>query len=204
MVSASYFPLLGVSAAQGRTFLAEEDSVPDRHAVAVVSDRFWRERLGADPRVLERTISLNERTIQIVGVMPPGFAGVSFDTDVWVPSMMVSLTSAVGVVQNRGTRWLFAIARLKDEVTIARAQDDLTRVAGLLERQHPESNRDRGVDVATLRDSMLGGVDAQITALFGAVLLFLAVACANAAALQLGTSRRAAPRACGPDGAWRA
>jgi predicted permease len=185
MVSASYFPLLGVSAARGRTFLPEEDTTPDRHAVAVISDRFWRDQLGSDPQVLTRTLVLNDRSFQIIGVMPAGFAGLAFDTDVWVPSMMVSLTSAPAIIQNRGTRWLFAFGRLKADVPLARAQEDLTRVAQLLERQHPESNRERGVDVDRLRDALLGGVDVQVKALFGAVLLFLAVACANAAALQL-------------------
>jgi predicted permease len=185
MVSASFFPLLGISAARGRTFLPEEDTTPDRDAVAVISDRFWRERLGSDAQVLTRTLSLNDRSFQIVGVMPAGFPGLSFDTEVWVPSMMVSLTSAPTIVKDRGSRWLFAIGRLNAGVTLARTQEDLTRVAQLLEQQHPESNRERGVDVARLRDSLLAGTDVQVKALFGAVLLFLAVACANAAALQL-------------------
>ena len=192
MVSASYFTLLGVSAARGRTFLPEEDAVPERSAVAVVSDRFWRERLAGDPQVLGRTISLEERSFQIVGVMPPRFAGVGFDTDVWVPSMMLTLTSSPDFMQNRGNRWLFAIGRLKDGVTLSRAQDDLTRVAQILEKQYPATNRERGVDVARLRNVLLDGVDAQVRALSGGVLLFLAIACANAAALQLvrATSRR--------------
>ncbi len=185
MVSASFFSLLGVSAARGRTFLAEEDATPDRLAVAVISDRFWRERFSSDPQVLTRTLSLNDRTFQIVGVMPAGFAGLSFDTDVWVPSMMVSLTSSPGIVKDRGSRWLFAIGRVNPGVTLQRAQEDLTRVAQLLEQEYPASNRERGVDVTRLRDSLLDGADVQVKALFGAVLLFLAVACANAAALQL-------------------
>jgi putative ABC transport system permease protein len=185
MVSASYFSLLGVSAARGRTFLPEEDATPDRYPVAVVSDRFWREQLGSDPQVLTRMLTLNDRSFQIVGVMPPDFAGLAFDTDVWVPSMMVSLTSSPTVMQNRSTRWLFAVGRLKDGVTLARAQEDLSRVAQLLEQQYPDTNRQRGVDVNRLRDALLSGADVQVKALFGGVLLFLAVACANATALQL-------------------
>src|SRR6185436_16741364 len=118
MVSASFFQLLGVSAARGRTFLPEEDAVPDRQAVAVVSHTFWRQRLGSDPNVLTRTVYLNDRPFQIVGVMPERFAGVSFDTDLWIPSMMVSLTSAPAVVSDRGTRWLGALGRLKGDVTL--------------------------------------------------------------------------------------
>jgi putative ABC transport system permease protein len=185
MVSASYFAILGVQAARGRTFLPAEDSVPDQHPVAVVSGRFWRDRLGGDPAVLQRTLILNDRTFQIVGVMAEGFAGLSFDTDVWVPSMMVSLTGSVRSVQNRGDRWLLAVGRLKDGIPRSRAQDDLTRVALLLEKQHPQFNRQRGVDVDGLKTALLGGTDGQVLALFGAVLILLAVACANVAGLQL-------------------
>ena len=185
MVSASYFPLLGVSAAMGRTFLPEEDAVPDRNAVALISHRLWRDRFGSDPGVLQRSVHLNDRSVQIVGVMPAGFSGVSFDTDVWVPSMMVSLTSAPTVVQNRGNRWLVVLARLAPDVSLERAQEDMTRVAMLLEQQYPDTHRQRGVQVATYRGFVLGHTASLIATLFGAVILFLVVACTNVASLQL-------------------
>ena len=185
MVSASYFPLLGVSAVMGRTFLPEEDAVPDRNAVALISHRLWRDRFGSDPGVLQRSVHLNDRSVQIVGVMPAGFSGVSFDTDVWVPSMMVSLTSAPTVVQNRGNRWLVVLARLAPDVSLERAQEDMTRVAMLLEQQYPDTHRQRGVQVATYRGFVLGDTASLIASLFGAVILFLLVACTNVASLQL-------------------
>lgn len=186
MVSASYFSILGVSAARGRTFLASEDAVPGQEAVAVVSTRFWRDRLASDPSVLSRTIVLNERPTQIVGVMPEGFNGLSFTADVWIPSMLVTLTStSPTVATSRGNRWLQAVGRLKDGETLTRAQDDLTRVAAVLEKQYPDTNRERGVDVAELAPSLLGDTSLQVRSLFFAVLLVLAVACANVAALQL-------------------
>jgi putative ABC transport system permease protein len=192
MVSEPFFRLLGTSAALGRTFLPEEDSVPDRNAVAVISNRFWRERFGADPAVLQRNVYLNDRPFQIVGVTPAGFAGLTFDTDVWFPSMMVSLTSAPSVVTSRGNRWLLALGRLKDGVALGRAQEDLTRVAAILEEQHPDTNRGRGVNVEYLQESLLGGTGRGVITLFAAVLLFLIVACANAAGLQFAraTARR--------------
>jgi putative ABC transport system permease protein len=185
MVSASYFGLLGRKAALGRTFLAEEDAVPDRHAVAVISDALWKSRFSAAPDVLQRPIHLNDRAFSIVGVMPPAFAGLSFDTDVWIPSMMVSTTSSPGVVSNRGTRWLGAIGRLRDGASVGGAQDDLNRVASALEQQHPQFNRERGVQVDRLQDALVGNTRPLVMALFIAVVLFLAVACANVASLQL-------------------
>jgi putative ABC transport system permease protein len=192
MVSAGYFRMLGAAAALGRTFLPEEDAVVDRNAVAVISHALWQTRFGADPAVLQRTIHLNDRSAIIVGVMPEGFAGVSFDTDVWVPSMMVSLTSNPAVVQNRGTRWLGAIGRVRAGTPLPRVQEDMNRVAALLEQQHPDTNRERGVQVDRVQDALVGTTAGLMTALFGAVLLLLAVACANVASLQLAraTGRR--------------
>jgi putative ABC transport system permease protein len=185
MVNASYFPLLGVSPSVGRTFLPDEDAVPDRNRVAVISHALWRTRFGEARDVLSRTVRLNDQPFAIVGVMPEGFSGVSFDTDVWVPAAMLSLTSAPGVMEDRGSRWLGALGRLNDGVTLDRAQDDLTRVAGLLERQYPDTNRQRGVQLATIDDALRGDTGRLLTALFGAVVLFSIVACANVATLQL-------------------
>ena len=185
MVNASYFPLLGVSPSFGRTFLADEDTVPDRNRVAVISHALWRTRFGQDREILSRTVQLNDQPFAIVGVMPEGFSGVSFDTDVWVPAAMLSLTSGPGVMQDRGTRWLGALGRLNDGVTLDRAQEDLTRVAALLERQYPDTNRERGVQVATIDDALRGDTGRLLTGLFGAVVLFSIVACANVATLQL-------------------
>jgi len=185
IVSPGYFPLLRASAALGRTFLPEEDSVPDRDAVAILSASLWRDRFGSDPAVLQRTISLNERPFTVIGVMPDRFAGLSFDADVWVPSMMVSLTNSPGIVQDRGSRWLAAVGRLNDGITMARAQEDLDRVAAILEQQHPATNRQRGVQLASVHQWLLGGTGRLLVALFTAVLLFLIVACANVASLQL-------------------
>ena len=192
MVNASYFALLGVQPAIGRSFLPDEDSVPDRDAVALISHALWRDRFGGSNQVLQQRIHLNDRPFSIVGVMPEGFKGLSFDTDLWVPSMMVSLTSGAGVVQNRGARWLGAIARLDDQVALARAQEDMNRVASILESRHPETNRQRGVQVDGLRQALIGDTRDLVISLFGAVVLFLVIACTNVASLQMArsTSRR--------------
>ncbi len=192
IVSTGYFPMLGVSPALGRTFLPAEDEVPDRDAVAVISARLWRERFGGDPNVLRQMVHFNDRLFQIVGVMPEGFAGISFDTDVWVPSMMESITSSTAVMQDRGSRWLLAVGRLKDGLGLPRAQEDLNRVAAMLEQQHPLTNRQRGVELTGVRDALLDGTGRLMIALFIAVLLLLVVACANVASLQLAraTARR--------------
>jgi putative ABC transport system permease protein len=192
MVNAGFFALLGAEPALGRTFLPAEDSVPHRDGVAVISHALWRNRFGGSRDVLHQRIHLNDRPFSIVGVMPEGFAGLSFDTDLWIPSMMVSLTSGASVVENRGVRWLGAIARLEEQVSLDRAQEDMNRVASILEQRHPESNRQRGVQVDGLRRALIGTTRDLVVSLFGAVVLFLVIACANVASLQIArsTSRR--------------
>jgi predicted permease len=185
LVSASYFGLLGAPTAVGRTFTAEEDSVPDKYPVVVISDALWRRAFSGDPNVLQRTIILNDRAMSVIGVMPAGFSGVSFNTEVWVPSAMVTLTSGPRIWTDRGSRWLLAIGRLKDGVSLETARRDLDRVAAALEQQYPASNRQRGVQTDTLQASIVGDAAGLLLALLGGVVLFLIVACANVASLQL-------------------
>jgi putative ABC transport system permease protein len=192
IVSASYFPILGARAAVGRTFLPEEDRVPDASAVIVISDALWQRRFNREAGIEGRTVTLNDRPFTVVGVMPAGFHGVSFDTDVWVPSMSISIYAGPANYTSRISRWLMTIGRLKPGVDVATAQRDLDIVAARLSQQYPATNADRGARVMSLRDNYLGQTGALIATVFGAVLLMLLVACANVTGLQLvrATSRR--------------
>ncbi|MGH9142608.1 MAG: ABC transporter permease, partial [Vicinamibacterales bacterium] len=84
-VSAPYFSLLGFPAARGRAFRAEEDDLGKPAAVVVLSDGLWRRRFGADPQMIGRTLTLNARIYAVIGVMPPGFKGLSDPAELWVP-----------------------------------------------------------------------------------------------------------------------
>jgi predicted permease len=185
MVSAGFFDLLGVQPALGRAFRPDEDAQGSGGPAAIISDRLWRERFDASPDILQRTITLNDIPCAIVGVMPAGFSGLSFDTDVWMPSLLLPATTSPAIAANRGNRWLGAIGRLRDGVSMAQAQDDLTRVAAQLEKQYPDFNRQRGVLLIPIQRALLGSTAPLIAVLFGGVLLFLLVSCANVASLQL-------------------
>ena len=192
MVSPSFFSILGVRAARGRTFLPEEDRVPDAHPVVVVSDQFWRERFSADPGFVGRTVILNHRPFTVVGIMPPAFKGLSFDTDIWFPTMMVSLTNGARAVEQRGSRWLMAFGRLRPGMGLEDAQRDLDGVAARLAEAFPQTNTDRGVQVMSLKESYLGTTQTLLLVLFASVIIFLLIACANVTGLQLvrATARR--------------
>jgi predicted permease len=192
MVSASYFPMLGATAAVGRVFTPQEDRVPDANPVVVISDAMWTTRFGRDPHIVGRAVTLNDQPFTIVGVMRPGFKGLSFDTDVWFPAMMAHANGAPKDLTSRGNRWLGAVGRLGNGVTIDAAQADAARAAAQLAKDFPESNRDRGVQLFALRDSYLGSTRTLVLAVFGAVGLLLLIACANVVGLQLvrATGRR--------------
>jgi predicted permease len=185
MVSASYFDMLGAKAEIGRTFTADEDRVPDANPVVVISDGMWRSRFGASADVIGRRMILNERPFTVVGVLKPGFKGISFDTDVWFPAMMVRANGGPSNLADRGNRWLGAVGRLRSGVSLEQAQRDLDRVGAQLASTYPESNKDRGVQLFSLRDSYLGSTRQLVLALFGAVGLLLLIACTNVVALQL-------------------
>ena len=192
MVSASYFRILGVGAERGRAFSPDDDRVADASPVAVISHALWTTQFASDPGIVGRSITLNARPFTVVGVMRDGFHGLSFDTDVWVPMMMMSLTASKGTLESRGDRWLGAVGRLRPGVTLESAQRDGNAVARRLEARYPDTNRERGVQLFSLQDSALGTTRQLLVALFVAVLLFLLIACANVVNLQLvrATSRR--------------
>jgi hypothetical protein len=96
LVSGNYFTTLGVTSVVGRTFTVDDDRVPGRHSVAVVSYRFWKRALDADEAVVNARLSHNGMSYQIVGVAAAAFTGISSNDapDVWLPSMMAETTLA--------------------------------------------------------------------------------------------------------------
>lgn len=184
-VNPQYFSLLGVEAQLGRTFTAEEDRVADAFPVAVVSHRLWLTRFAGDAGLVGRTVTINDRPFTVVGIMPEGFSGLSFQADLWIPLAMLSVDSPASLLTSRNTRWLPALGRLKDGVTIAEAERDLAAVATRLSEQYPESNTDRSVDLQSLEQNFLGSTASLFQTLFKAVILVLLVACANVMSLQL-------------------
>ncbi|HVG21441.1 MAG TPA: ABC transporter permease [Blastocatellia bacterium] len=186
IVSASYFPLLGIQPKVGRTFLPEEDGKPDANPVAVLSYKLWQRRFGSDPDLVGKTVKINDRDFTVVGVMPEGFEGVSGGSEVWVPMMMVStFSSPPGNITKRGSRWHSVIARLKPGVTIKQAQADMDAIASRLEQEYQGTNKDRGVQLVGAHEAAVGDMRPTLMVLLGAVGFVLLIACANVANLLL-------------------
>ncbi len=185
MVSASYFPLLRVNAASGRTFAPDEDVVPQTIAVVVLSDAFWRRQLNADPAIVGQKLVLDARPYTVIGIMPTGFRGLGDRADVWIPFVMSN--SAEGLAQ-RGSRGFQVLGRLQAGVSRNQAQAELDTISRRLERAYPETNEKRGVEVSPLDEELLGEVRPALQALMVAVAFVLLIACANVANLLLARS----------------
>jgi putative ABC transport system permease protein len=192
LVSWNYFAVLGVPAAHGRVF-GREDDTPGVANVAVVSDAFWRRRLGAEPRAVGRTIVIDEDPIVIVGVMPPGFEHpgrtLRGSVDVWSPAGFRGEANAAPVRSRR--RLEGALARLRPDTTLPLAQSRLADYGATARQQFPSDYpaQDGWVPhVVPLRDDVTGGVATAMFVLLCGVGLLLLVACVNVAHLILARS----------------
>ena len=120
LVSGNYFDVLGVSPALGRAFNAADDRTPGAHPVAMLSYGYWQRRFGGDPTVLNQPMTVNGHPLTIIGVSARGFTGVQVGqaADVMVPMMMkAQMTPTWNDLDNRRSRWLTVMARLKPGVS---------------------------------------------------------------------------------------
>jgi predicted permease len=128
LVSGNYFPVLGVGAALGRVFTAQDDLIQGGHPIAVLSYGYWKTRFAGDPSVIGRKIVLNGYPLTIVGVSRKGFDGVEpgYSPQIRVPMMMKGqLTDKFYTLNNRRGRFAQVFGRLKPGVTLEQAKAGL-------------------------------------------------------------------------------
>jgi putative ABC transport system permease protein len=191
MVSANYFDAIGVRPMLGRGFERGEDSGRNAHPVTVISYQMWQDRFHGDPSIIGKTQLLNGLPFTIVGVAPKEFYGtfVGYAFQFWVPaSMQPQFDAGVYKLDDRGARWIEGFVRLKPGVTLAQAQAEISAVAARLEKDHPETNRGRGVRVFHLWETPFNNAGAMLPTLAIALVVVLSVlliACANVGNLLL-------------------
>jgi putative ABC transport system permease protein len=174
-VTATLFPMLGVSPVGGRLF-TNDDEHPGSASVAIVSEALWRRRLHGDPGAVGRTIVLDGSPVAIVGILPN--RGVVPAVDVWVPL-------APSMARDRTDKWLDVVARVKPGYSVAAVTEDAATVIGELAAEHPEL-RMWSAQAETIDDWLIGpGVRRTMWVLAGAVVALLALACANIAGLLM-------------------
>jgi putative ABC transport system permease protein len=191
LVSGNFFSVMGVEPQLGRTFRPEEDQVPGRDAVVVVSHGLWEQQFGSDPSILGRRVQLSGIEFTVVGVAPARFTGMNqfVRSDFYAPLMMwprLLGDSKERPLEDRNYRSVTIKGRLKSGVSMARGQTELSVIAKDLERAYPDTNRNRSMVVRSELQTRLAQsppdatLIAMLTTLAAAVLF---VACANVAGL---------------------
>ena len=177
--TASLWEVLGVRPAVGRTYTAEED-VPGARLVIVLGDALWRRRFGGDPALVGRTIQLDGLTRTVVGVLPPEIrlGGAEAFTPLGIDPARLP---------GRGAHFLGVLGRLKRDVSLAQARDDLATFATRSLREHPSNYIGKGFTATArpLRDAWFGAARPTMIALLGTVALLLLLAAVNVANLLL-------------------
>ncbi|MBO0801177.1 MAG: ABC transporter permease, partial [Blastocatellia bacterium] len=180
-VSAGLFQTLKVSPLIGRPF-SEDDDQPGRDNVAILMNGLWQTRFGADQGVIGKRVQLNERSYEVIGVMPPQFVF----PPIWgqKPDLFVPLALRKDET-TRGSHWLWVMGRLKPGVKIEQAQAEMEGVSARLAKEYPSTNSNIGVRVISMQEHLVGDTKTALHIMLGAVAFALLIACANVANLSL-------------------
>jgi putative ABC transport system permease protein len=177
-VTANFFDVMGVMPIVGRLF-AVDNETPGNDGVVLISQGLWQRQFGGAPDALGRTMNLNGRPHEIIGVMPATLSWPD-KAEVWTPLAPDQQTR-----ESRGGFWLPVIGRLKPGVPVEQAQSEMTQIAGRLEQEYP-TNKGFGVYVVPLHQQLVGRIERPLITLLAAVGFVLLIACANLSNLMLG------------------
>jgi putative ABC transport system permease protein len=179
-VSWNYFETLGAKPILGRTFTAEEDKPGGGH-VALLGQGLWQSRFASDPRIVGRTIKIDDETYTVVGVMPGTFQfplmGVA---NLWTPMALNDKETA-----DRNSSWFSAIGRLKPGIAQTKAAAESEVIFARLEKEYPQTNTNVTSQVSSMIEIGKNEGTTQVMICFWIVALILLIACANVANLTL-------------------
>jgi macrolide transport system ATP-binding/permease protein len=192
IASENFFSGLGIPIPLGRGFLPDEDTVPGRDLVAVISHSLWTREFASDPNAIGRKLRLNGAEFTIIGVATPDFTGPEAFVlpEVYVPTQAFAeaVPDSKTELTSRGSRGFTVIGRMKPGVGAQQAQAQLSTVARRIAAQYPDTNRDRSVTVLDFRRARFENdpIDATLSlTMMGVAALVLMIACANVANLVL-------------------
>jgi len=188
-VSANFLTTLGVHPMIGRDFRGEENE-RGRDRVLILNHSFWQRKFGGNPAVVGRSVRVNGESYEIIGVTPEGFAFPDKSYEALTP---LAFRGGDPAMNNRSAHFLRVIGRLSPSATIESARAEMERIASQLEAAYPDVNLKLGVQLRSLKETVVGDSRKLVFVLYGAATLLLLVACANLASLSV--ARSAARRA---------
>lgn len=181
MISADFFPALGVQPVLGRTFRADDDQL-GAAPVAVLGGGFWKRKFGSSPDIVGKSLTLNGTSYLVVGVIPSSFTFFGHDRDVYTP---IAQYNDPAFRDRRIVMSSHILGRLNPGVTVAQAQADMDVVSHNLAAAYPVADKDMGVAVVSMKEDIVGNVQPFLLVLVAAVGFLLLIACANVANLLL-------------------
>ncbi|MCI0602079.1 ABC transporter permease [bacterium] len=182
-VGDGYFKALKAEPVLGRVFRPEEQN-EGKDFVVVLSHGLWQRKFGSDPNIIGKTVKLNLRVYTIVGVLKPEVHSLPTTLIDSKAELYRPVAEPYDQTQ-RGARHLRAIGRLKKGVSISEAQAEMNAIASRLEKQYPDDNTARGINVVNISEDTVGNLRTSLFLLTGAAGLVLLIACANLANLLL-------------------
>jgi predicted permease len=170
------FSVLGVAPLLGRA-LIPEDGARGAATVMVLGHAFWQSRFGGDPDVIGTSITVEEASYTVVGIMPAAF-DFPGNSNFWLNRYLLSYPG-------RYARWMDVIGRVNTGVDVEAARGDLSAIAAQLEAEYPSWNRGYGTTLMPLHESMVGETRSALLILLGATGFLLLIACVNVVNLLL-------------------
>ena len=186
VVSANFFDVLGVKPMYGRTFVDADDR-PGAPAVLVLSHAYWKSGFGGDPSIVGQVFQMNDRPHQVIGVLPP-VPQYPAEVDVYMPTSACPFRSDPRTVESRNARMLRAFGRMKDGISLSKAQADLDLVSNRLEQEYPDyypTARGHRTVATSLQEEMTVNFRATLLVLLGTAGFVLLIVCASVANLML-------------------
>jgi predicted permease len=184
MVSASFFPTLGIHPILGRDFRSEDDRI-GAAPVVMLSDGFWHSHFGASPNIVGSSIDLNGTDYTVMGILPPEFSFYGIQRDIYTP---VGQWNDPSFLDRRVDVSSHAVGQLKPGVTLAQARADMDAIAHHLALTYPEADKGVGISLLSMKEDMVGDVQPVLFVLLAAVAFLLLISCANVASLLLARS----------------
>ncbi|HEU4836108.1 MAG TPA: ABC transporter permease [Pyrinomonadaceae bacterium] len=190
--NADFFDVFGITPQYGRLFIPQDEQA-GHEPVVVMSNALWQRRFGSDPSLVGKSITLDGKNYNVIGIAPPGFQYPD-KTELWLPPLKLvpELYPGQDVTQTRRMGYLWVVALLKPGVSVQQAASEMETITARLRQQYPDTNNKRFNRVVSLHEHLVGDTNKLLWLLLGAVTFVLLIGCANVANLLLasGASRQ--------------